>query len=74
MKGLDSDTCIGIPRGRESVVATAGQPVAEADLFIAAITLSRGATLVTGNRRHYERIPGLVVEDWLRPHGGHPGR
>lgn len=55
-------------------LATAGQPVADADLFIAAITLSRGATLVTGNRRHYERIPGLVVEDWLRPHGGHPGR
>jgi tRNA(fMet)-specific endonuclease VapC len=48
-------------------LATAGQIVADADLFIAAITLSRGATLVTGNRKHYERIPGIVVEDWLRP-------
>lgn len=44
-----------------------GQIVADADLFIASVALSRGATIVTGNRRHYERIPGLVVEDWLRP-------
>lgn len=48
-------------------LSAAGQIVADADLFIGSIALSRGATIVTGNRRHYERIPGLVVEDWLRP-------
>ncbi len=47
-------------------LAIAGQMVADADLFIASIALSRGATLVTGNRKHYERIPGIVLEDWLR--------
>ena len=38
----------------------------DADLFIAAIALSHGATLVTGNHKHYERIPWLVGEDCLR--------
>ena len=38
----------------------------DADLFIGVVALSRGATIITGNRRHYARIPGLVVENWLR--------
>lgn len=47
-------------------LASDGRIVADADLFIAAIALSHGATLVTGNRKHYERIQGLAIEDWLR--------
>ena len=50
----------------KAMLASNGQVVADADLFIAAISVSLGATLVTGNRKHYERIPGLVIEDWLR--------
>ena len=44
----------------------AGTLLAEADLLIAAIALARGAGLVTGNRRHYERIPELSIGDWIR--------
>ena len=44
----------------------AGTLLADADLLIAAIALARGAGLVTGNRRHYERIPELSIEDWIR--------
>lgn len=42
-----------------------GTPVAEADLRIASIAVSRGLVLVTGNLRHYQRVPGLTVENWL---------
>jgi tRNA(fMet)-specific endonuclease VapC len=44
-----------------------GMPLAEPDLRIASIALSRGLTLVTGNVRHFARVPGLAVENWLEP-------
>lgn len=43
-----------------------GEGRADADLLIAAAALTHRAVLVTGNRRHFERIPALVVEDWIR--------
>ncbi len=43
----------------------AGQPLAEADLRIASIALAGGLTLVTANVRHFARVPGLSVENWL---------
>lgn len=43
-----------------------GRMLADADLFIAAIALAYQAVLVTGNRRHYDRIPELHIEDWMR--------
>jgi len=42
-----------------------GRGLAEPDLRIAAIALSREATLVTGNVRHFARVPDLRVENWL---------
>jgi tRNA(fMet)-specific endonuclease VapC len=47
----------------------AGTPIGNNDLFIAAHARSRGMTLVTHNRREFERVPGLRVEDWLTAAG-----
>ncbi len=44
---------------------SAGEPLAEPDLRIASIALSRDLALVTGNTRHFARIPKLTVENWL---------
>lgn len=42
-----------------------GEPVDHLDLFIAATALTEGLTLVTGNIKHFERIPGLKIENWM---------
>lgn len=41
-----------------------GQPIGEMDAMIAAHALTEKLTLVTHNTRHFERIPGLRLEDW----------
>lgn len=39
-------------------------PVGELDLFIASIALANKQVLITRNKKHFERIPGLKVECW----------
>jgi tRNA(fMet)-specific endonuclease VapC len=47
-----------------------GERLADADLLIAAVALVEEAILVTGNVRHYGRIPDLRIEDWIRGKAG----
>ena len=48
-----------------SELARLGTPVGDADMRIAAIALSRGLRVVTGNERHFKRVPELEIENWL---------
>ncbi|TCZ60906.1 PIN domain-containing protein [Roseicella aquatilis] len=41
-----------------------GVSIGAYDTQIAGQALRRGLTLVTGNRRHFDRIPGLTIETW----------
>ncbi len=43
----------------------AGARLDDLDLQIGSIALELGAPLLTGNRRHFERIEGLDLENWL---------
>ncbi len=42
-----------------------GQPIGSYDLLIAAQALSRSLTLVTNNVREFQRIEGLIIENWV---------
>ena len=42
-----------------------GTPLAHADLQIASIALTRDMTLITGNLKHFRRVPKLAAENWL---------
>lgn len=42
----------------------AGTPIGVNDLHIAAHARSEGLVVVTNNRREFDRVPALLVEDW----------
>jgi tRNA(fMet)-specific endonuclease VapC len=44
-----------------------GQPIGPLDTLIAAHALAEGMTLVTNNRREFDRVAALAVEDWFAP-------
>ena len=44
-----------------------GNLIGPNDLLIAAQALSLGLVVVTDNEREFSRVPGLRVENWLRP-------
>jgi tRNA(fMet)-specific endonuclease VapC len=44
---------------------TAVRKIGRADLLIASIALANRATLVTRNRRHFEKVPGLSIVNWV---------
>lgn len=43
---------------------SAGTPIGNMDLMIAAHARSAGAVLVTNNEKHFRRVEGLKVENW----------
>ena len=51
-------------RVRAELVAS-GMPISDNDLWIAATALDSGLILVTDDA-HFDRVPGLTVENWVR--------
>ena len=48
------------------------RPIGAYDSLLAGQAARRGITLVTANVREFERVDGLMWEDWSRPYGA-PG-
>ena len=42
-----------------------GSMIDEFDILIAGQAISEGLTVVTDNIKHFNRIPGLKIEDWM---------
>lgn len=64
---LSFDTSAAMSYGKiRAELEAQGSPIGDADLRIAAIALTHDLTLVTGNIRHFARVPGLRIENWLQ--------
>jgi tRNA(fMet)-specific endonuclease VapC len=48
-----------------SLLESRGEKIGDADTRIASIALAREMLVVTANVRHFARVPGLRVENWL---------
>lgn len=44
-----------------------GQPIADFDLLIASVAITKNYILVTNNTRHYSRLSGIKLENWIAP-------
>lgn len=42
-----------------------GREIGTLDTFLAATAVTQGLILVSRNIRHFERVPGLIVENWF---------
>lgn len=60
---LDFDAAAAADFGRVRV-ALRKTPIGPLDTLIAAHARSRDLVVVTANVREFERVPGLLVEDW----------
>ena len=50
----------------KSTLRRQGRPIGELDTQIAAHALAENLILVTHNTKHFERIEGLRIEDWMQ--------
>ena len=48
-----------------TALAKRGEPIGTFDTLIAAHALSCGMTLVTNNTKHFQRVNGLKVANWI---------
>jgi tRNA(fMet)-specific endonuclease VapC len=64
---VDITTDIAILAGDiAAILSKKGIGISAEDLLIAATALTADMTLITVNVKHFEKIPGLKIENWIR--------
>lgn len=58
------EPCFGEYAKTRLILKEKGNPIDLMDVLIASVALHHGMVLVTHNRKHFERIPNLEIEDW----------
>jgi tRNA(fMet)-specific endonuclease VapC len=48
-----------------AALARRGTPIGVIDTLVAAQALCLGLTVVTNNTKHFSRVPGLALENWV---------
>ena len=62
--GFDSSAATEAAKVRAFLRAV-GKPSGNLDSLIAGHALSLDAVLVTNNKKHFENVPGLVIDNWV---------
>jgi len=42
-----------------------GRPTGESDAMIASMAITHRAAMVTANKKHFENIEGIRIQEWL---------
>jgi tRNA(fMet)-specific endonuclease VapC len=64
---IESDESISEEFGSlKASLESAGMVIDDADIFIASCARVYGLTLVTNNAKHFKRIKGFKLDNWMR--------
>ena len=50
----------------KTTLESLGTPLDDSDMLIASITIANKGILVTNNIKHFNRVEGLIIENWSR--------
>lgn len=49
----------------KSRLRSLGRPTGESDVLIASVAIAHRAAIVTANKKHFENIEGLRIQEWI---------
>ncbi len=61
-----TDNSASISADLYSKLRKSGKTVDDIDILIAGIAIDNDLTLITNNEKHFNRIPGLKIENWKK--------